>query len=120
MRFLALGAAALLCACATAPARQVAAPAASPAAAGLLSQLVESYFDDLLALNPTIATAYSEYRYDDRLEMSTTAEYEAAMRALTRRYLAAVESIDPAGLSEQECSCMTGAWKSPASGSRRA
>lgn len=101
-RFLTLGVAALLCACATAPARQAAAPAADSAAAGLLSQLVESYFDDLLALNPTTATAYSEYRYDDRLEMSTTAEYEAAMQAVTRRYLAAVELIDPAGLSEQD------------------
>ena len=97
-RCLALGLALLLAACATSPAKEP----TSPAAGAQLAQLVERYFDDLLALNPTSATAYSEHRYDDRLEMTPTPEYEAESRALSHRYLDAVETIDPAALSEQE------------------
>jgi uncharacterized protein (DUF885 family) len=97
-RYLTLGIVVLLAACATTPDKR----APDSGAGELLSQLVERYFDDLLALNPTSATAYSEHRYDDRLEMTPTPEYETAMRALSHRYLEAVEMIDPAGLSEQE------------------
>jgi uncharacterized protein (DUF885 family) len=64
----------------------------------LLDGLVESYFDELMALNPMVATMYGDRRFDDRLELEPSPQYRAAMGALNRRYLEAVESIDPAGL----------------------
>jgi uncharacterized protein (DUF885 family) len=101
-RCLAPGVFLLLAACATAPVKEAAVATQAPAADALLSQLVEGYFDDMLALNPTSATAYSEHRYDDRLEMTPSPEYEAAMRSLAQRYRDAVEKVDPAGLSDED------------------
>jgi len=101
-RCLAPGFLLLLTACATAPTKDDGgATDASPAGA-LLSQLVEGYFDEMLALNPTVATAYSEHRYDDRLEMTPSPAYEADMRSLAHRYQEAVARVDPAGLSEED------------------
>ena len=92
----------LVAACASAPQRQEAAPAAPSAAQVPLGQVVESYFDELLELAPTVATFYGVHRYDDRLAMTPTPGHEAAMRALARRYLQAVEAIDPATLPEAD------------------
>jgi uncharacterized protein (DUF885 family) len=101
-RCLALGAMLLLSACAATPPKETAGPATAPSAGASLSRLVERYFDDWLALNPTSATAYSEHRYDDRLEMAPTPDYETTMRSLSHRYRDAVAKIDPAGLSEED------------------
>lgn len=101
LRCMTLAAVLLLSACASAPLKE-AAPAATPSASASLWQLVEGYFDDMLALNPTRATALSEHRYDDRLEMTPTPGYEAAMQALSHRYLEAVARIDPADLAEAD------------------
>jgi uncharacterized protein (DUF885 family) len=75
-------------------------PAAEPAPTGeeLLEHLVERHFDDLMALAPTTATMYGDHRYDDRLEMTPSPAHEAAMRALSRRYLDAVLAIDAGSL----------------------
>lgn len=77
-------------------------PSAAPGAGELLEGLVERYFDELMALNPTAATIYGDHRFDDRLELNPSPEYRAAMSALNRRYLEAVESIDPGTLTGQE------------------
>jgi uncharacterized protein (DUF885 family) len=77
-------------------------PPAAPGAAELLNGLVERYFDELMSLNPMVATMYGDHRFDDRLELGPAPEYRAAMGALNRRYLEAVESIDPAGLDETD------------------
>lgn len=77
-------------------------PPAAPGAGELLDGLVERHFDELMALNPTVATLYGDHRFDDRLELSPTPEYRAATSALNRRYLEAVESIDPGTLSEED------------------
>jgi uncharacterized protein (DUF885 family) len=65
-----------------------------------LDRLVEAYWDEQLALNPTFATYLGDHRFDDRLEMTPTPEYEAASLALEKRWLAAVRAIDPATLDE--------------------
>ena len=64
-----------------------------------LERLVEAYFDESLAQNPVYATWIGENRYDDRLEMTATPEYEAATTALESRYRDAVAAIDPATLT---------------------
>ncbi len=71
-------------------------PPATPAAQ--LERLVEAYFDEYLALNPTTATDIGDYRFDERLELSATPEYESASIALENRYRDAVAAIDPESL----------------------
>jgi uncharacterized protein (DUF885 family) len=74
--------------------RQPATPAAR------LERLVEAYFDEYLALNPTTATDIGDHRFDDRLELPATPEYAAATSELERRYRDAVAAVDPAQLDE--------------------
>ncbi len=71
-------------------------PPATPAAQ--LERLVEAYFDEYLELNPTTATDIGDYRFDDRLELPATPEYESASIALESRYRDAVAAIDPESL----------------------
>jgi uncharacterized protein (DUF885 family) len=65
-----------------------------------LEGLVEAYFDEWLALNPTTATEIGDHRFDDRLELSPTLAHETASVALESRYRTAVEAIDPAALDD--------------------
>lgn len=67
-----------------------------------LDRSVEAYWDAKLALNPVTATYSGDHRYDDRLEMTATPEYEAASLALEKRWLAAVRAVDPAALTEEQ------------------
>lgn len=99
VRSLAAGLLFLLAACASVP--TTGAPAAQ-APGEVLDGLVERYFDELMALNPTTATMYGEHAYDDRLELTPTPAYQAAMRELSQRYLDAVLSVGPDDLSGQE------------------
>lgn len=63
-----------------------------------LERLVEAYFDEWLALNPTAATDIGDHRFDDQLELSPTLAHETASVALETRYRAGVDAIDPAAL----------------------
>ena len=95
---------ALLTACATQPPAPVApeppAAAVAPAAAGQqLNALFDRYFEDMLRLNPVMATYIGDHRYDDQLPNSIGPAYRAEAKALNDRYLAAVKAIDPAQLS---------------------
>jgi uncharacterized protein (DUF885 family) len=69
-----------------------------PAPQAELERLVEAYFDEWLALNPTTATDIGDHRFDDQLELSPTLAYETASVALETRYRVAVDAIDPAAL----------------------
>lgn len=96
---------ALFTACATQPPAAAApesrAAAAAPAAdAGQqLNVLFERYFEDVLKLNPVMATFIGDHRYDDQLPNSIGPEYREQARLLNERYLAEVKAIDPASLS---------------------
>jgi uncharacterized protein (DUF885 family) len=65
-----------------------------------LERLVEAYFDEYLALNPTTATDIGDHRFDDLLEMPATPAHESATIALEARYRAAVDAVDPAALDD--------------------
>ncbi len=73
---------------------------ATPAAE--LERLVEAYFDEILALNPTTATDIGDHRFDDRLELSPSPAYEAATIALESRYQTAVRAIDAGRLDKSD------------------
>jgi len=67
-----------------------------------LHELVESYWQELLALDPIAATFVGEHRYDDRLPNSIGAAHLALELALERRYLKALTAIDSARLDGQD------------------
>lgn len=91
-KLLLIATALLLCSCTAL--RQPATPAAQ------LERLVEAYFDEYLALNPTTATDIGDHRFDDLLELPSTPSYEAATMELERRYRDAVAAVDPQQLDD--------------------
>jgi uncharacterized protein (DUF885 family) len=88
----------------------VMAPGASEAAGGppvatpsvRLHELVESYWQESLALDPIAATFAGDHRYDDRLPNSISTAHLALELALERRYLQGLAAIDPARLDDQD------------------
>jgi uncharacterized protein (DUF885 family) len=85
----------------TAPARAPSAARASqdtdPGAQ--LNELVEAYFEELLELNPLLATFIGDGRYNDKLPNSLGPEHRALVLATNQRYLAAARAIDATRLS---------------------
>ncbi|HXQ30366.1 MAG TPA: DUF885 domain-containing protein [Steroidobacteraceae bacterium] len=67
-----------------------------------LHQLVESYWQESLALDPIAATFVGEHRYDDRLPNSISTAHLALELALERRYLKGLTAIDSARLDGQD------------------
>ncbi|MGB5103171.1 MAG: DUF885 domain-containing protein, partial [Steroidobacteraceae bacterium] len=63
-----------------------------------LNALLERYFEDMLQLNPILATYIGDNRYNDRLPNFLGAEYRSRVHAMDRRYLDEVRKIDPAAL----------------------
>ncbi len=61
--------------------------------------LAERYIEALLEMNPEYATSLGDHRYDDRLDDYSAAGVAKAV-ALDKKFLAELEAIDPAGLSE--------------------
>jgi uncharacterized protein (DUF885 family) len=92
-RWLALSAAVLFAACSSPPR-----PSSSDADRDL-SRLVDGYFEDVLKLNPLIATFIGDVRYNDRLANDIAPEHVAAMTELHRRYLDNLRKIDSHTLS---------------------
>jgi len=92
-------AAVLLTACATEspapPAAQVP-PAAAPVADAHaeLATLLDRYFEELLELNPLLATFIGDNRYNDRLPNDIGPEQRARQHELNERYVAAARRID--------------------------
>ena len=96
----ALLAAALSSACAGAPRARPAAP--PPGGSAELAALLDRYWQDTLALNPVLATAIGDDRYDDQLPNFLAPEYRARQRAHADKYLRALRTIDRARLAGQD------------------
>ncbi len=79
-----------------------AAQAAAPEApAARLTTLLESYWQEYLALNPLEASFIGEHLYDDRLPNDLAPPHIALCLDLERRSLKALAAIDPAALDEE-------------------
>ncbi len=72
------------------------------AASAMLAALFDEHFERNLELNPIEASAIGDNRYNDRLAVSNSAEYRAAMLALDTEFLDRLRAIDRQELSEQE------------------
>ncbi len=94
---------AVLSACAVQPSEPVPSPAATATTAAdagpALHALFERFFEDMLRLNPLLATYIGDHRYDDQLPNSLGPQFRAEVQALNARYLAEAQAIDVAQLS---------------------
>ena len=72
------------------------------AASKRLAELVESYWQRSLELNPIQATFLADPRYNDRLPNTIGEAWLAQSLALEKEYLAKLQAIDPARLSGQD------------------
>ncbi|HEX9048969.1 MAG TPA: DUF885 domain-containing protein [Anaeromyxobacter sp.] len=100
-----LVAAALATGCAGA--RTPASPSAASGAgasgdAARLARLVDAYWEDVVVLNPILATMVGDDRYDDQLPNFYAPEYRARVKAHDEKYLAALASLDRARLAGQD------------------
>jgi len=67
-----------------------------------LEQVVESYFDKTLEMNPIFATFIGDHRFNDQLPNSLGEEYLDRAIALEKEYLAKIRDIAPAALEGQD------------------
>jgi uncharacterized protein (DUF885 family) len=65
-----------------------------------LDKLVDDYFERLLELNPTFATAIGDLRYNDRYPIDIGTQWLADSLANEQQYLAALNDIDASKLDE--------------------
>lgn len=98
---LALVAALIAAACSSPPSPQERQALANVEAAAL-SQLFEEYFEEMLELNPVMATMIGDPRYNDRLPNFLTPEYLARQEAFQRRWLERLKAIDRQLLDGQD------------------
>ena len=92
--------AALTCACAGAQKQTVPTPAAADSVR--LAEMVDRYWEDTLVLDPFVATAIGDDRYDDQLPNYYAPEYRARVKAHVEKYLAALATFDRAKLAGQD------------------
>src|SRR5580704_9974735 len=94
----------LLAVCAL-PAANGASPAAAPSSAqsrvDAQNSLFEEYYQAELKAHPERATAYGDYRYNDRLDEYSLAALRG-MHAADRAFLARLQAIPTDGFSEQD------------------
>ncbi len=74
----------------------------APGAGEQLLALFDDHFERGLALNPLRATMIGDYRYNDRLANTYSAEYRAQTAAMDEEFLARLLDIDRSSLSYQD------------------
>ncbi|WP_363797768.1 DUF885 family protein [Lysobacter firmicutimachus] len=67
-----------------------------------LNRLYEQYWEETLQLNPLLATAQGDPRYNDRLPNFASAEFRRRSREFDQRWLKTIESVGSQGLSAQD------------------
>ncbi len=59
-----------------------------------LNTIVEAFFDEQLVLSPLTATFLGDNRFNDRLAISISPEYQAQFKALEEKYLDRIQQLD--------------------------
>ena len=80
----------------------VAATDARAAESRKLDEIVEAYFEEVLKLNPLLATSIGDPRYNDRFEVTISPEWRDRSERLQREYLERIGTVDPALLAGQD------------------
>jgi uncharacterized protein (DUF885 family) len=77
-------------------------PMPHEAAATRVHRLMGDYFEESLERYPLWATYIGEHRYDDRYTVSIAPAFRMMERDLHRRYLDAMEAVDPDSLDDED------------------
>jgi len=103
-RFSLPGVLALALVACSAPQRPDAGLATPPAVAesAKLQAVVDDYFEELLKLNPVLATSIGDPRYNDRYVVSIAPDVRRASEKLERDYLARIGTVDRGALSDAD------------------
>ncbi|WP_207496973.1 DUF885 domain-containing protein [Aridibaculum aurantiacum] len=64
--------------------------------------MLESYFQEYLELNPSVATSLGDYRYNDKLENNLSQTYRTKTQNMYRRYLDSLKAYNPQKLSARD------------------
>lgn len=64
--------------------------------------MLNSYYEEYLKLNPSVATSLGDYRYNDRLENNISASYRYQSQQLYSRYLDSLKSFNKRRLSARD------------------
>ncbi len=67
-----------------------------------LNDLVESYFEEMLKLNPFLATEIGDPRYNDRFPNFIGPEERKKREDLEKTYLKKIKTLDVSGLNAQD------------------
>ena len=59
-----------------------------------LDEIVEAFFEDSLEMTPLTATFLGDNRFNDRLAISISPQFQAEFKALEQKYLASVQQLD--------------------------
>ena len=81
---------------------QPAATATAATEAAKQRQVFDQYFEELLQLNPLLATSIGDPRYNDRYEVQISPAWRARDEALQRNYLERIKGIDRSRLDGQD------------------
>jgi uncharacterized protein (DUF885 family) len=76
-------------------------PAGAAVANEAFDRLAEEYFEEMLALNPTLASSIGDPRYNDRYEVSFSEENRRRSQLLYAKYAAALSEIDTSSLDAE-------------------
>lgn len=75
---------------------------AQPTTQTRFQAMLNSYYEEYLKLNPTVASFKGDYRYNDQLENTISLPYRKQSMALTTRYLDSLIRYSPAQLSARD------------------
>lgn len=67
-----------------------------------LKEMVESYFEESLKLNPLMATEIGDMRYNDQFPNYIGPEHRKKQQQLESEYLEKIKAFDPSGLNERD------------------
>jgi len=67
-----------------------------------LHRLFEAYYQELLAIDPVLATTLGDHRYDAQLPNELSESHRARVGAMCRRFLGELAAFPPASLNESD------------------
>lgn len=70
--------------------------------ANRFQSMLQSYYEEVLKLNPTTATALGDYRYNDEMENTISQSYRDQSKKLYTRYLDSLKAYNQQQLSVRE------------------
>lgn len=76
--------------------------AASRPVQSQLFEVAEEYYEEMLKLNPLLASSVGDHRYNDRLAIEISDEYRSKEKGIAEKFLAVLNRMNTRSLSEED------------------